>query len=244
MNLASLYHNLTKSKRKEKEGGDALEEFFYYNVYFKEYSRLNKIPLPKPGDLKISLEKALLKRRSKREFNGKAVSLKDLSTLLFYSAGIIEKEENDWNKSKRTYPSAGARFPLEIYPIVLKGGDGLDAGIYHYNVKGHFLERLAKDDGLVKKIYPKIIWQEMIENASLLLVVSCSFWRVLIKYKERGYRYALIEAGHFGQNVYLVSEAVGLKCCAIGGFDDDEFTKLLDTYDEDEEVVYVFSFSR
>ncbi len=63
----------------------------------------------------------------------------------------------------------------------------------------------------------------------------------MIKYKERGYRYILFEAGHLGQNIYLVSKALGLKCCAIGGFDDDKFHELLDIDGDNEAVLYAFA---
>jgi len=42
----------------------------------------------------------------------------------------------------------------------------------------------------------------------------------------------------FGQNVSLVSEALGLKCCALGGTRDEALEKLIDMDGETESVVY------
>ena len=97
----------------------------------------------------------------------------------------------------------------------------------------------AKD--IIKEIYPKIIWQDMILKAPMVLAISAVFERTTMKYKERGIRYLFQEAGHLGQNLYLASTALGLKCCALGGFDDDSFNKLLDIDGEIEGVIYVFA---
>jgi SagB-type dehydrogenase family enzyme len=210
-------------------------------IYFKEYPRLPKTLLPKPENINFPLGESFKKRKSEREFDGKQTSLKDLSQLLFYSAGIIEKREGDWNKTRRTYPSGGGRFPLEIYLCALQNSDELKEGIYHYNVKEHSLEKILNKENLRKEIYPKIIWQDMILKAPIVLAISTVFERTTIKYKERGIRYIFQEAGHLGQNIYLVSTALGLKCCALGGFDDDKFNELLDIDGETEGVIYVFA---
>ena len=60
--------------------------------------------------------------------------------------------------------------------------------------------------------------QEWAKSSTALIVLSAIFDRTGIKYGDRGYRYCLLEAGHIGQNIYLVANAMGVKCCAIGGF--------------------------
>lgn len=245
-NIAKFYHQATKAKY--KEGMEKPMDFKNWpkewrTTYFKEYPRLLKIPLPGPKSLNFSLGRSLINRKSGREFSGKPINFQELSQLLFYSAGITAKKENDWNKTRRPYPSGGARFPLELYPIILGGNSKLKEGIYHYNVKEHSLE-MQKEKNLRGKIYPQIIWQEMALTAPMILVVSAVFERNMMKYKERGYRYILFEAGHLGQNIYLVSTALGLKCCAIGGFDDDSFNGLLDIDGKEETVFYAFVLGR
>ena len=210
-------------------------------IYFKEYPRLLKTLLPKPENINFPLGESFKKRKSERDFDGKTVSLKNLSQLLFYSAGIIDKKGDDWHRSRRPYPSGGGRFPLEIYLCVLESSNELQEGIYHYNIKENSLEKILKEENLRKEIYPKIIWQDMILKAPMVLAISAVFERTTMKYKERGIRYLFQEAGHLGQNLYLASTALGLKCCALGGFDDDSFNKLLDIDGEIEGVIYVFA---
>ena len=244
MSIAEFYHQATKVKYEkgmEKPIDSKTWPKEWTTVYFKEYPRLPKILLPKPQNINnVLLEEVLIKRKSEREFNGEAISLQDLSSLLFYSAGIIEKKDENWNKTRRPYPSGGARFPLEIYPLILKGSSELKQGVYHYNVREHLLEKLLEEENLRKELYPQFIWQDMVLKAPVVLAISAVFERSLKKYKERGYRYILFEAGHLGQNIYLVSVGLGLKCCALGGFDDDRFCELLDINSQSEAVLYAF----
>lgn len=242
--VAKIFHQLTKEKYQEgwdKPTSPSILPPEWLKIYFKEYPRMPKVLLPKPKKLAFSIGESLIKRRSEREFNGKPINLQDLSQLLFYSAGVIEKKDNDWNKTRRTYPSGGGRFPLEIYLFNLQASNELKEGIYHYNIKEHYLEKLLEEKNLREKIYPEIIWQDMILKAPIVLVISAVFDRTMIKYKERGYRYILFEAGHLGQNIYSVGKALGLKCCAIGGFDDDKFHELLDIDGGNEAVLYAFA---
>ncbi len=207
-------------------------------IELKSYPRLQQIILPEPDKLDFSLGRSIVSRRSERQFVQKPISLRQLSNLLFYSAGIIEKVGADWNKSRRAYPSGGARYPLEIYPVIFKGED-VEKGIYHYNVKKHGLEKLLGGD--YRGEFLKIIGQEMINEANFLLLISAVFHRTIAKYKDRGYRLVLIEAGHLGQNISLVSNAIDLKTCALGGFLDDKCGELLDIDNDDESIIYVFA---
>ena len=242
--ISKIFHQATKVKYKDENKKLSDPKNWpkqWKTIYFKSYPRLPKIFLPKIEKLDFSLGKSLINRQSEREFSGEQIKLKDLSQLLFYSAGVIKKNEDNQNKGFRAYPSGGARFPLEIYLFSLQESSELEKGIYHYNVKEHFLEKLFGEKNLRKEIYPKAIWQEMILKAPLVLVISAIFWRTTMKYKDRGYRYILLEAGHLGENIYLTSTALGIKCCAIGGFGDDELHKILDIDGKNEAILYAFA---
>ena len=43
------------------------------------------------------------------------------------------------------------------------------------------------------------------------------------------------------QNIYLVSEALNIKCCAIGGFIDKDIEKIIDLDPESEVVLYLIA---
>lgn len=212
-------------------------------TYYKEYLRMPKIMLPEPHRLDFSLGEVITKRISERVFENGQASIQELSDLFFYSAGIITSKEN-FDKTRRAYPSGGARFSLETYLFVFEDSEEINSGIYHYNVKNHYLEKILEEKNLRNIIYPEYIWQDMIQKAPMLLVISSVFERTMMKYNDRGMRYIMLEAGHLGQNICLVSSALNLKCCAIGGFDDDKFNEILDIDDETEGVLYIFSIGR
>lgn len=138
----------------------------------------------------------------------------------------------------RVYPSAGARYPLEIY-LVVNRVKSLEKGLYHYNVKEHSLELLRKDN--FDKFMAEITGQDLVAKAGVVIFISAILDRTRVKYGDRGYRFVLLDAGHLAQNVYLVSEALKLQCCSIGGFIDDELNKLLDLEGTSEKVIYLIA---
>ena len=62
----------------------------------------------------------------------------------------------------------------------------------------------------------------------LTVVITAIPERTTWKYGQRGYRYVWLDAGHLGQNLYLVATAMGLGPVGIGGFFDRELDALLD----------------
>jgi SagB-type dehydrogenase family enzyme len=59
------------------------------------------------------------------------------------------------------------------------------------------------------------------------------------KYGERGYRLALLEAGHIAQNLCLVAAALELGSMNVCGFFDDRLNAALSIDGVDEAVLYV-----
>lgn len=204
-------------------------------IHFKTYPRFPRWKL-KPGKkLPGNLEDILLNRKSRRDFSPKKVSFEELSDILVWSAGLQPGLRGKRQFFRRMYPSGGGRFPLEIYPLVLRSS--LPAGLYHFNVYEESLEQLWPRD------FSEDLGQYMINprqwrKAALILFVTAIFERNQVKYGERGYRVIFKEAGHLGQNVYLVSEALGLKCCAVGGFYDEPVNRLLGVDGSHEAAIY------
>lgn len=211
-------------------------------IYFKSYPRLPQIKLdnPKKTSLQKSLSNIILRRSSDRNFHFGKLSKKELSNLLFFSAGITSKAK-DWNNTSRAYPSAGARYPSEVYLIVLNLTD-LEKGLYHYNVKSHSLELLLKKD--LKDYLYRATKQGWIKKAGIVFIITSVLGRSEVKYNNRAYRFCLIETGHVGQNIYLVSMALNIKCCAIGGFIDKDVNSLLDLNDNNEFASYLLAVGK
>jgi len=179
------------------------------------------INLPQPRfKSQTSIEEALLKRRSIREFKKQPVALMEISQLLWAAQGITEK-----NKGFRTAPSAGALYPLEVY-IIASNIDGLPAGVYKYKPEKHVLLKIK--EGYYREVLFKASFeQESVRKSAVIFVLSAIYERTTKKYGQRGKRYVEIEVGHAAQNVYLQATALNLGTVAIGAFDEKELSKIL-----------------
>jgi SagB-type dehydrogenase family enzyme len=86
--------------------------------------------------------------------------------------------------------------------------------------------------------------QEFLGQANLVLVFTAIFQRLRWKYQERSYRYALIEAGHLGQNVYLAGTSMGMGACAVGAFLDNGLNAMLGVDGQNEAAIYMVAFGK
>lgn len=182
-----------------------------------------KLPQPRPSG-EMSLEEALAARRSVRSYQDEALSLTELSQLLWAAQGITAH----WGG--RTAPSAGATYPLEVYAVV---GEvtGLEAGVFHYRPDGHLLVRRKAED-LRGELASAALGQGWVREAPVSLVIAARYERTTGRYGERGVRYVHIEVGHVGQNIYLQAEALGLGTVIVGAFDDQDVKTLLGIEEE------------
>ena len=180
------------------------------------------ISLPDPrlkGEM--TLEEAILKRRSRRDFEDSPLTLGEVSQILWAAQGITAET------GLRAAPSAGALYPLELYLVVGKQGvEGLEEGVYHYLPHSHSLQLTLGED--VRRTLARLSAEQMfIAEAPLSLLITAEYERTTEKYGDRGVRYVHMEAGHAGQNVYLQAEALGLGTVTIGAFQDEEISKAL-----------------
>jgi SagB-type dehydrogenase family enzyme len=202
---------------------------------YKTYPTARSIALPDPNGYQgLSLEKAIETRRSIRDYADEALSLEELSRLLHAAQGITAER-----RGYRAAPSAGALYPIETYAVVHDVA-GLERGLYHYSVADHTLEQLRAEN-LRRTIVVAGIGQDMLGQAQVCFVLSAFFQRLRWKYRERTYRYALLEAGHIGQNLYLAATSMGLGACAVGAFLDDELNNLLELDGQQEAALYMIS---
>lgn len=178
------------------------------------------IKLPRPKyESTTSVEKALLKRRSIRQFKDESLTLIEVSQLLWSSQGITNPQ------GFRTAPSAGALYPLEVY-LVAGNVDKLPAGIYKYKPDGHKLKRIAKEDKRAE-LCKAVLGQRCVKDAPMVMVFSAVYERTTWKYGERGIRYVHIEVGHAAQNVYLQTVSLDLGTVVVGAFSDDKVKKII-----------------
>ena len=180
-----------------------------------------KLPFPrKTGS--VSVEEALAKRRSKRDFKKESLPLSSLSQLLWAAQGV-----NDELGNKRTAPSAGSTYPLETYAVI-GAVEGLTLGVYHYNPGKHMLT-LTRIGDVRGELAQAALNQGWIRDAPASIVFTADYSRTTGHYGDRGIRYVDMEAGHAAQNVYLQAAALGLGTVVVGAFEDEEVLKVLDS---------------
>jgi len=192
-------------------------------------SEIIKLPAPRYKS-SVSVEEALLKRRSVRDYKNEPLTLADVSQLLWSAQGITDP------RGLRTSPSAGALYPLEVY-VVAGNVKDLPGGIYRYKPHKHELERVVAGDKRTE-LCNAALGQPYVRNAPAVIVFSAVYERVTVKYGERGIRYVHIEAGHAAQNAFLQAVSLNLGAVVIGAFHDEEVKKIIRAADR-EQPLYI-----
>ena len=203
---------------------------------YKSYKNpISIIKLPKPNfNKERSFWDIITNRHSTRKFSKDPISLMELSLLLFGMSGLTRIFPQ---YTFRTTPSAGGLFPIETYCAINRVND-IQNGLYHYDILEHSLECLEVGD-FKNKVAFACLDQKMAYNSAVNFIWTALIERSKWKYLQRGYRYIYLDAGHIGQNFYLVSEALNLGACTIGAIYDDELNQLLDIDGREETVIYV-----
>jgi SagB-type dehydrogenase family enzyme len=185
------------------------------------------IRLPEPMELAASLGEVIAGRLSCRHFDGGAISLGELGTLLRNAYGVIGRVRiGAMEHLERPVPSGGGLYPLEVH-VIARRVEGLGAGVFHFVPQAGLVERVREvklPDAMVTQLFMN---QGYVAGASAIVVLSAAAERSMRKYGERGYRYILFEAGHVAQNVNLACVALGLASLNLGGFFDAYLAELL-----------------
>jgi len=181
------------------------------------------------------LWQALRDRRSVRHYASRPIELEALSQMLWAAAGPAGRSQS--GRILRTAPSAGAGYPVEIYPIANRV-QGLRSGLYHYKYSSHALSPLAYGDlGLAAAA--AAMGQDACRQASVVFVLTVVFERTVSRYHERALRYVFLDTGHVAQNLALAASGLGYGTCMIGAFLDDQLNELARADGLEEAAVYM-----
>lgn len=174
---------------------------------------IEKLPPPRlEGPL--SVEAALARRRSVREFGARPLGAAEIGQLAWAAQGITHGD------GLRAAPSAGALYPLELY-VATAGG------LYRYDPREHGLRRLAAGDPR-PALARAALDQDCVGEAPAVFAITAVVARTARRYgRERAARYAHLEAGHAAQNLLLEAVALGLGAVPVGAFDDAALAKAL-----------------
>jgi SagB-type dehydrogenase family enzyme len=236
--IGARFQNETKYSRGKLQGGSL--DFRKKPEPWKSYPGVPTIGLEPP--LKEGgkpLWESIRHRRSIRRFKNIPLSRPELSQLLWASQGTTGRV-GDFKL--RAAPSAGALYPLETY-VFLRSAEGIDAGIYHYSVRGHALELLLSGDHSLD-VARAGLDQDFLAEAAAVFAWTAVFARSRWKYRERAYRYVYLDAGHVAQNLALAGVALDLGSCPVAALYDQEVNELLGVEGEEESILYMTAVGR
>jgi SagB-type dehydrogenase family enzyme len=159
-------------------------------------------------------------RRSRRDYASRPITRGELDALLATACGVTGTLR--WGERElplRAYPSSGALYAVEIYPVALRV-EQLPPAVYRYRPDERALERVAPLDGgaVVRTALPTE--RAMVAGAAALVCLTGRFRRHERKYGQGGHRMLVAEAGHISQSLVLAATALGLAARPFGGFFD------------------------
>lgn len=193
----------------QKKDNDAVTEATPYGWSEQQrYTERERIDLAIPLTIgRISLEETLRQRRSVREFGNRDVNIVELAQLLWAGQGITDEKNG-----KRTAPSAGAIYPMELYVFNKHG-------VYLYDPKEHQLVRVVTEDRR-KALSEATYNQPWVQKAPVTILIAGDIGKTAKRYgRENAFRFVYIEAGHIAQNLHLQAVAMDLVSVPVGSID-------------------------
>ncbi len=185
----------------------------------------------------VPLDHVIGRRRSRRRFGDKPLSLEELSFLLWATQGV-QRVIREGYAALRTVPSAGARHPFETYLLVQRV-EGLEPGLYKYLAVQHQLCHLGAVPNMAERVTEACLGQQFVGQAAVVFAWTAVPYRTEWRYAARSHKVIAIDVGHVCQNLYLACEAIQAGTCAIGAYHQGKTDALLGVDGEEEFAVYL-----
>jgi SagB-type dehydrogenase family enzyme len=176
-------------------------------------------------------------RKSRRKFNEEALSIEELSFLLWATQGVKQTFSHN-RHAFRTVPSGGARHPFETY-LAIFHVQGIAPGLYHYLPFEHSLVLVRKDENLAQELIDGCNGQPFAGKCAVNFIWTTIPYRTEWRYTLASDKIILQDSGHLCQNLYLACEAIDAGTCAIGAYDQKKLDGLLGVDGEDEFAIYI-----
>lgn len=177
--------------------------------------------------MEMSVGEAILNRSTAKQFTPATLDLNTAGTLLHAGYGITRDQRAlGYPRPFRAVPSGGALYPLELY-VHCARTEGFPEGLYHYNPTENNL-RLLRSGDHSEELAQVLVQKNFAHESAMVLFITALTERTTFKYGDRGYRFALLEAGHVAQNMNLAAISLGLGSVNLGGFYDRRADDFLD----------------
>jgi len=222
--VARRYHDRTAhSPASVRSSGHTLE-WDIKPFGFKVYVDAPALELPRDLEpLAVSTLAAVAARVGSRP---RAMTLTDLSALLYASAGVTRKKTYAGGAEVlfRAAASTGALYQTEVY-VAAGAIEGLPPGLYHFCPGDFTLRRLR--DGDWRGWLAHAAGDEMLGRRAAVLVLSAIYWRNTWKYQARGFRHLFWDSGTMLANALAAGAGLGLAPRVVTGFVDTDVNALL-----------------
>ncbi len=178
-------------------------------------------------------------RRSLRDYVEQPITQEQLAGLLWATQGVTAGHQNF---AFRAAPSAGALYPVETY-VAVHRVEEVPPGIWHFQVPDFTLEMVTPGD-FRRSLVLAGLNQQFLGTAAVVFIWTGILGRALWKYRQRAVRYLFLDAGHICGNLHLAATALGLGCCPVAAFFDEEVEGIVHANPEEEIAVYLAAVGR
>ena len=164
-----------------------------------------------PENLNTDVIKAFEQRQTIRSYTDQALSLEDLSTILWAANGVNRQN------GKRTAPSAHGVQYINIYVVSNNGN-------YYYDAINNRM--VFKNDSKTKG---EISGQNHVRQATHIIILTADLDQVpgRMSHRANKLKWAYITAGTIAQNIYLMSAAKHIGTCLAGSFNEENIHQIL-----------------
>lgn len=230
--FARRYHERTKHSYESVRASRHVLDWANRPHPFKEYVGVEAVALPEEA-LGASVEPVRTGRPS----------LAQLAWILRWGAGVIRTRRLLGGEvyGFRTYSSAGALYPVEVY-VACGDSGGLPAGLYHFHPGELALRRLRNED--VRGVLAAAADDSELARAGAVLALTGILWRTAWKYQARGYRHLYWDAGTMLANLLALATAAGFEARLLTGFLDGDVNRVLGVDGEGEAALALLSVGR
>jgi protease I len=162
---------------------------------------------------RVSLEEALARRRSIRQFNSEPIKRSDISQLAWAGQGVTDRQTG-----YRTAPSAGALYPIELFFAT-------QDGLFVYRPSDHSLLQLGDQD-IRNMLGVAASGAEWVSGAGCDIIITGDARKLTDRFKDKARLFTHLEAGHVAQNILLQAVCLDLGAVPVGSFDSAQVRKV------------------
>ncbi|MCG3231261.1 SagB/ThcOx family dehydrogenase [Bacillus subtilis] len=188
-----------------------------------------------------NLGEVLLKRTTVEKFINKKIPFEKFSEFLYSSMKDIRNERKELEKSVDKLDFLkGLSYAFDFY-IMIFDVEGIEQGIYFYDVYEHSLELKSKGD-YRGKVQEALIGQISPLTSAFALVITVDYRRKQWRYRHnRELRNVYINSGQVCQKILLGATQYDFFCNLTPAGRDRLYTQLLELDSRFEQVVYTIN---